>query len=182
MESDDITRLIRAWGAGEAGAGEALFPVLYNDLRRLARAHTTGEGTLQATALVHESFLEFSKNQKADWRDRAQFFAFAATVMRRVMVDYWRERGAAKRGGATDRVLFDELVHTPTGEQLDVGALDAALTKLQAFDERKSRIVELRFFGGMSAEETAAYLGISERTVHREWGLAKAWLGSELQG
>lgn len=180
MQTEDITTLIRAWSAGDRLASEALFPILYADLRRLARAHARGDGTLQATALVHESFLEFSKNGKTDWRDRAQFFAFAATVMRRLMVDYWRERNAAKRGGEGERILFDELIHTPTGEALNVEGLDQALTRLGAMDERQARIVELRFFGGLSAEETAQYLGISLRTVHREWGMAKAWLASEL--
>jgi RNA polymerase sigma-70 factor, ECF subfamily len=182
METQEITTLIRAWGAGDRSACDALFPILYNDLRRIAAAHSRNQGTLQATALVNECFLEFAQGSKSDWRDRAQFFAFAATVMRRLMVDYWREKSTAKRGGDADRILFDELIHTPTGESLDVGALDQALTRLAEMDERQARIVELRFFGGMSAEETAELLGISARTVHREWGMAKAWLASELRG
>jgi RNA polymerase sigma factor (TIGR02999 family) len=122
-----------------------------------------------------------AKTPIPDWRDRAQFFAFAATVMRRLMVDYWRARQAAKRGGVSERILFDELIHTPSGGQVDMEALDEALTRLSALDEKQARIVELRFFGGMSAAETAAHLGISERTVHREWGMAKAWLSSQLE-
>ncbi len=182
MQTQEITTLIRAWGAGDRAACDALFPILYADLRRIAASHARNQGTLQATALVHESFLEFAKGAKSDWRDRSQFFAFAATVMRRLMVDYWREKSAAKRGGDADRIQFDELIHTPTGESLDVVGLDRALTRLAEMDERQARIVELRFFGGMSAEETAAYLDISVRTVHREWGMAKVWLASELRG
>lgn len=178
MPDHDVTTLLRAWGSGDQNAAENLFPIVYEELRRLARSQGTRDpqATLQPTALVNEAFLEFAKTPITDWRDRAQFFAFASLVMRRLMVEYWRSRNAAKRGGNAGRILFDELIHTPSGGALDVEALDQALTRLAELDATQARIVELRFFGGMSVEETAQYLGISPRTVYREWGMAKAWL------
>ena len=155
------------------------FMPIYGELRRRMLGI---RGHCRRRRWCMSPFWSSPRGGKSDWRDRAQFFAFAATVMRRLMVDYWREKSAAKRGGDADRILFDELIHTPTGETLDVAGLDQALTRLGEMDERQARIVELRFFGGMSAEETAEYLGVSVRTVHREWGMAKAWLASELRG
>ena len=182
MKDQNVTELLRAWGLGSRAAGEEIFPIVYEELRRIASGQANGDpqATMRATALVNEAFVEFARNPVQDWRDRAQFFAFAATVMRRLMVDYWRRRRAAKRGGSSLPVVFDELVHTPAGAELDIEALDEALTHLATLDATQARIVEMRFFGGMSVPETAQYLNISERTVQREWGMAKAWLSSRL--
>ena len=137
--------------------------------------------TLQTTALVHEAYLRLVGQKKAQWQNRAHFFAIAAQMMRRILVDYARSRDSAKRGAGAPQVSFDEMLAAPTGRAADVVALDQALTTLAQFDERKSRMVELRFFGGLSIEETAEVLGVSPGTVRRDWALAKAWLQSEIQ-
>lgn len=179
---DNITVLLRAWGGGDEIAGEQVYSLIYNELRTMARRHAVGAdgNTLQPTALVNEAFVRMmGAEAKTDWRDRSQFFAFTAVVMRRVILDYSRFRKAAKRDGG--RVVpFDETLHDLAVHGVDIELLDEALTRLAAVDERQAKIVELRFFGGMSVDETASYLNVSPRTVNREWGLAKAWLASAL--
>ncbi|HZO84150.1 MAG TPA: sigma-70 family RNA polymerase sigma factor [Verrucomicrobiae bacterium] len=182
--SEEVTQLLVAWSKGNKGALDQLMPVVYRELHRLARRRLDRENdghTLQTTALVHEAYLRLVGQKKAQWQNRAHFFAIAAQMMRRILVDYARSRDSAKRGAGAPQVSFDEMLAAPTGRAADVVALDQALTTLAQFDERKSRMVELRFFGGLSIEETAEVLGVSPGTVRRDWTLAKAWLQSEIQ-
>ena len=182
--SEEVTQLLVAWSKGNKGALDQLMPVVYRELHRLARRRLDRENdghTLQTTALVHEAYLRLVGQKKAQWQNRAHFFAIAAQMMRRILVDYARSRDSAKRGAGAPQVSFDEMLAAPTGRAADVVALDQALTTLAQFDERKSRMVELRFFGGLSIEETAEVLGVSPGTVRRDWALAKAWLQSEIQ-
>jgi RNA polymerase sigma factor (TIGR02999 family) len=164
---------------------DRLLPVVHAELRRLARVHMRGERTgrtLQPTALVNEVYLRLAELHAMDWRDRAHFFAMASRLMRRVLVDAARARDAGKRGHNLVRVTFDEarLADARRGDAPDVLALDEALTALAAVDERKSKVVELRFFGGLTVEETAEILGVSDQTVVRDWSTAKLWLRREL--
>jgi RNA polymerase sigma factor (TIGR02999 family) len=180
-----ITALLRAWGDGDDAALEELTPLVEAELRRLARAHLARERrghTLQATALVNEAFLRLTGARKMRWQDRAHFLGISARLMRRVLVDHARSRGYRKRGGGADRVTLDEGLVTSPPLALDVIALDRALDALAAVDVRKSRVVELRFFGGLSVEETADVLHVSADTVKRDWRLAKLWLLRELEG
>ncbi len=183
--NEELTKLLRAWGEGDRRAGENLFPLIYEELRRVARRQGGASGrTVHPTALVHEAFIELANAEKADWRDRRQFFAFAAVVMRRRVVDHARRKGAGKRGGGLEADRFDEQLHTviaPRASDLDFESLDEALGRLEALDPEQARLVELRFFAGLSVDETAECLGISPRTVAREWGLAKAWLAGQLR-
>ncbi len=182
MGSSDVTLLLRAWGDGDPSAAEELFPVIYEQLKNLARlrAVSTETPSLHPTALVHEAFIAMSNDARADWRDRAQFFAFAAVVMRRIMLQSARARKADKRGGEYAWVQFDELYHSPISVTVDFELLDAALTRLEQLDPTQARIVELRFFGGLAVEETAEILNISPRTVNRQWAFAKAWLAQQV--
>jgi RNA polymerase sigma factor (TIGR02999 family) len=181
----EITSLLRAWRGGDAGAGDRLIEALYGELREMARRRLAGERpshTLQTTALVHEAFIRLAGQRRVTWRDRGHFLALAATVMRRVLVDRARARRAAKRGsGVTAGVLTDAVTAgvDPATEILDV---DRALEKLGASFPRPARVVELRFFGGLEVEEIAAVVGVTERTVDRDWAFARAWLARELQG
>ncbi len=179
----DVTQLLRAWTDGDAGAGDRLIPLVYAELRRRAAAYLRRERrghTLQPTALVNEAYLRMVDQRRAVWQNRAQFFAVASQVMRRVLVDRARARKMAKRSGRWARVgLADsELVTQPV--DVDVLALDAALNALAAFDARKSRIAELRFFGGLSLQETAQAMELSVATVERDWQAARAWLFKSL--
>jgi len=180
-----VTDLLRAWGAGETGASEALVPLVYAELRRQARRVLAGEGeghTLQATALVHEAWLRLDGQHDARWESRTQFLAVAALTMRRVLVDHARARRALKRGGGGTQVTLgaaSEAAATP--EDVDVLALDEALTRLATMDPRKARLVELRYFAGLSMPEAAATLGVSLATVGREWAVARMWLRRELE-
>jgi RNA polymerase sigma factor (TIGR02999 family) len=188
--STEITGLLRAWGAGDTGALERLIPRVYNDLRRAARRHMRNErpgNTLESTALVHEAFLRLVDVQRADWKDRAHFFAVASQMMRRILVDAARARLSAKRGGdlqreehsgAPDLDQIPDLSSRRDGELL---AIHEALDALVRIDARKARVIELRFFGGMSVDETAVVLAVSPQTVMRDWKLAKAWLTRELK-
>lgn len=158
-------------------------PLVYDELRGLARQYLQRERrdhTLQATGLVHEAYLRLVDQTATTWRDRAHFFAVAASVMRRVLVDYARAHRAAKRGGALEKIELDEAVALTPERHVDLVALDDALKDLGAFDPRQSQIVELRFFGGLTVEEVAEVLEISPRTVKREWRLARAWLRREI--
>lgn len=180
---DNVTCLLEAWSKGDRAALDRLLPLVYRQLRRIARRHLKGERpghTLQSAALVNEVYLKLVGQREAHWQDRAHFFGVAAQLMRRILVDYARSRGCDKRGGAALRVDLDEAAGVSADEGAEVVALDEALAALSEFDERRSRVVELRYFGGLSIEETAAALSLSPRTVMREWTLAKAWLRREL--
>ena len=171
------------WNSGDQKAPERLMPLVYDELRQLARGYLQRERsnhTLQATGLVHEAYLRLVDQTSMSWQNRAHFFAVAATAMRRILVDYARSHRAEKRGGDREKIEFDEAL-APAGERaVDLIALDEALHDLGAFDERQSRIVELRFFGGLTNEEIGEVLEISARTIKREWRLAKAWLRREI--
>ena len=181
----DVTGLLQRIADGSKEAEATLFAVVYQDLRQIARRALRREGkhhTLQTTAVVHEAYLRLARPRTAVFNNRTHFFAVAATVMRRVLVDHARAKHAEKRGGANEPVQldgFDPAVSMDKPEQ--VLAVDAALTRLSQVDERQARIVELRFFAGLTVEETAAALDISPRTVKREWQVARAWLYGELQ-
>jgi len=178
-----VTALLVAWGAGDGGAFERLVPLVEAELHRIARRYMKGERldhSLQATALVNEAYLRLVDTQRVRWQDRAHFLAMSARLMRRVLVDHARARGYQKRGGDAVRVTLVEALGGSDERPHDIVALDDAIEALAAFDERKSRVVELRFFGGLTHEETAQELGISIATVVRDWKLAKAWLLREL--
>jgi RNA polymerase sigma factor (TIGR02999 family) len=180
---ENVTALLRRWQQGDQAATEELLPLVYGELRRIARRHLRGERhghTLEATALVHEVYLRLSGGAELHWNDRVHFYAVAAQMMRRVLVDHARGRDAAKRGGSVIKVSLDEARDPAVESGADVVALDDALAGLEALDPRKSRIVELRFFGGLTLEETAAVLGISVPTVVKETRLARAWLHSQI--
>ncbi|HVE77426.1 MAG TPA: sigma-70 family RNA polymerase sigma factor [Gemmatimonadaceae bacterium] len=187
----DVTGLLVAWGAGDRSAGERLLPAVYAELRRqAARAmrRETSDHTLQATALVHEAYLRLVDQRRVDWRNRAHFFGVAAQVMRRILVDHARSRRAAKRGGGVQRLTLGDALEDPgrrgapgaVDAGLDVLALHEALERLAVLDPDQARLVELRYFGGLTVEQTADALGISPATVKREWAIARGWLRREL--
>jgi RNA polymerase sigma factor (TIGR02999 family) len=185
LPSDDVTGLLRAWGEGDAQALEQLLPLVESELRRLARAYMARERpdhTLQTTALVNEAFVKLVDARRLPWQDRAHFLGIAARLMRRVLVDHARARGFAKRGGGVRRIELNESIAGTSMPDLNLLALDRALDKLMQVDERKCRVVEFRFFGGLSVEETADVLQVSPETVKRDWRLAKLWLLRELAG
>jgi RNA polymerase sigma factor (TIGR02999 family) len=174
-----VTSLLRQWSGGDTRALEQLVPVVYDELRRLAQYHLQQERdghTLQATALVHEVYLRLCSQDDLQWEDRAHFFAVAARMMRRILVDHSRRHRAGKRGGAVVHARLDHVPAVATDQQFDLLALDGALEQLAAFDSRKCRVVEMRFFTGLRAKEIAAVLRITEATVRRDWMVAKAWL------
>ena len=180
-----VTDLLRAWTDGDDGALERLTPLVEAELRRLARGYMRRERrdhTLQTTALVNEAFLRLTDARRVRWQDRAHFLGISARLMRRVLVDHARSRGYRKRGGGAERVTLDERVLGAPEADLDLLALDRALDALAAADARKCRVVELRYFAGLSVEETAEVLGVSPDTVKRDWRLAKLWLLRELEG
>jgi RNA polymerase sigma factor (TIGR02999 family) len=180
-----VTELLHAWRAGDAGAGDALVPLVYAELRRQAQRALRREGeghTLQATALVHEAWLRLDGQHDARWESRTQFLAVAAQMMRRVLVDHARTRRALKRGGGGTQVTLGHAGNAAApSDQVDVLALDDALARLAVIDPRKARLVELRYFAGMSIPEAATALGISQATVGREWAVARMWLRRELE-
>jgi RNA polymerase sigma-70 factor (ECF subfamily) len=181
--SHRITRLLRAWSQGDDAALAELTPLVHAELRRLARGYMKAERrdhTLQATALVNECFLRLMDARHVHWQDRAHFFALSARLMRRILVDVARARRYDKRGGGAEHVPLDEQVPAVESGR-DLVALDDALHSLATIDQRKSHVVELRFFGGLSHEETADILGVSTKTVMREWQVAKMWLLRELR-
>ncbi len=183
--SHQVTQLLNDWTNGSDVARDQLMPFVYEELRRLAHRHMRLERpghTLQTSALVHEAFMRLIDQRNVDWRNRAHFFAIAAQMMRRILVDYARSRRYAKRGGSARQISLDENLIISEGRSAEVVALDDALKGLEKFDKRKSRIVELRFFAGLSIEETAELLGVSPGTVMRDWTLAKAWLRKEMMG
>jgi RNA polymerase sigma factor (TIGR02999 family) len=178
-----ISQLLADWANRDSAAREQLVPMVYEELRRLAHHHMRGERaghTLQTTALVNEVYLRLAGIDGLRWRDRAHFFAMAATLMRRVLVDYARQRGREKRGAGLSVVSLDENA-VAAQPAVDIVALDDALAQLASVDPQQSRVVELRFFAGLSVEETAEALGISPATVKRDWATAKLWLYNELR-
>jgi RNA polymerase sigma-70 factor, ECF subfamily len=182
--SRDVTQLLRAWSDGDETALELLVPLIEDELRRLARAYMARERkghTLQATALVNEVFLRFPEAGRLRWQDRAHFIGVAARLMRRVLIDHARVRGRRKRGGAVERVTLDEQALTVGEPSVDIIAVDRALEDFARIDPRKSQVVELRFFGGLSLEEIADVLHVSVETVKRDWRLARLWLSRALQ-
>jgi RNA polymerase sigma factor (TIGR02999 family) len=183
MSAPDITRLLKAWREGSLEARDRLVPVVYDELRRRAAAHLRRERsghTLQPTALVHEVYLRLANQDRADWQNRAQFFAVASQIMRRVLVDRARARKMAKRSGRWARVSLVEDVAHAAPRDVDVLDLDLALDELAAFDSRKARVAELRFFAGLSLEEIGPVLGTSVATTMRDWQAARAWLFNRL--
>ena len=180
----DATQLLRAWSEGDEEALNELVPLVEKELHRLACAYMLRERqghTLQATALVNEVFLRLAHTSNPRWQDRAHFVGVAARLMRRVLVDHARSRGYRKRGGGVLRVPLDQVPLITPEPKVDVLAVDRALEAFAKIDPRKSQVVELRFFGGLSVEETAEVLGISEETVKRDWRVAKLWLARELE-
>jgi RNA polymerase sigma-70 factor (ECF subfamily) len=180
-----VTALLRAWSGGDESALEELIPLVETELRRLARIYMARERlghTLQTTALVNEAFVRLVDARKLQWQDRAHFLGIAARLMRRVLVDHARVRGMKKRGAGAHAVSFDEGLAVSLAPDVDVLALDRALQALAAVDARKCQVIEMRFFGGMTVEETAAALRVSPDTVKRDWRLAKLWLLRELEG
>ncbi len=183
--AEDVTELLLQWSQGNREALDELMPLVTGQLRELARSHLRGERlghTLQPTALVNEVYLRLVDRRRVSWQSRAQFFGFAASTMRRILVDYARARRTAKRGAGVEPITLDETVGLTTGKGIDVIALDEALKSLAQLDERQSRLVELRFFAGLTVEETAEVLGIGTATVVRDWSTAKAWLYAQLTG
>jgi len=181
--SSDVTRLLREWSAGSAQALDALIPLVYDDLHRAAHLYMAREApdnTLQTTALVNEVYLRLAGGRPTNWNDRSHFFAVCATVMRRILTDMARARRSLKRGGSADHLPLDDEILVSISPRVDLLALDEALTGLAAVDQRQARVVELRFFGGLSVAETAEALHVSPETVHRDWRLAKEWLLHEL--
>ena len=178
-QNADITAELVAWREGEPSAREKLFPLVYDELRRIAHRHLARERTdhtLDTTALVHEAYLKLVDQTRAEWTDRTHFFAVAATAMRRILVDYARRYHTDKRGGAPRRVSLTDSMLVADERADTLLAVDEALTELARIDERLSRVVECRFFGGLTEEETAEVLGITARTVRRDWIKAKGWL------
>jgi RNA polymerase sigma factor (TIGR02999 family) len=190
----EVTRLLQRWGAGDASALEHLWPLVYDDVRRLARrqmARERADHTLQGTALVNEAFIRLSGQRVLDWQNREQFLSLAAQIMRRVLVDHARQRGAQRRGDGAQRLsLHDtqaafevdaaQALDVLKDDRVDLLAIDSALSRLQQIDAAQGRIVELRYFGGLTLEETARVVGVSLATVKREWAMARAWLRREL--
>lgn len=183
--SHDVTALLHAWTAGDRAAGDQLMTVVYQELRNRAAGQLRRERrghTLQPTALVHEAYVRLVDQRRVEWQNRGQFFGVACQMMRRILVDHARAHRMAKRSGQWARVTLDEALRATPPVDVDVLDLDAALTRLAAFDPRKSQLAELRFFGGLSLEEAAEAVGISRATAERDWQAARAWLLKELRG
>ena len=179
----EVTRLLVAWGDGDRAALDRLMPLVHTELRRLARHYISRERpghTLQSTALVNEAYLRLVEQESMRWENRTHFFGIAAHLMRQILVDHARSRQAAKRGGGQYRLSLSRVDRSASAPDLDLLALDEALGRLEALDPQKSRIVELRYFGGLGIEETAEVIGISPATVKRDWSMARAWLRSEI--
>jgi RNA polymerase sigma factor (TIGR02999 family) len=183
--ASEVTQLLSEWGKGNQAALDALVPLVYQDLHQRARnylRHERPDHTLQPTALIHEAYLRLVDERTPEWNGRAHFFAIASRVMRQILVDHARRHGAGKRGSGAANVSLDEALVPARSENDELIALDEALAKLAAFDERKSRIVEMRYFGGCTVEETAEALGVAGITVMREMRLAEAWLRRTMRG
>lgn len=183
MVTQDITLMLKAWGNGDSEALEQLTGIVYDELHRLAHNHLRREqpgGLLQTSVLVNEAWLRLIDAERVDWQNRAHFFGISAQLMRQILVDFARHRQSQKRGGQLFRVTFDEAADLALEQAADLVALDDALQALTALDPRQSKVVELRFFGGLSIEETAEVLAVSPGTVRRDWRMARAWLFREL--
>lgn len=181
--SNSLTQLLQQAQVGDRAALDELLPLVYQELRRIASRQLANERanhTLQATALVHEAYLRLIDQHSVDWRNRAHFFSIAAEMMRRILVNHAVNRQAQKRGAGETLLSIDEIISFPNKQNLDLVLLDAALNRLAEFDPQQARIVELRFFAGLTNEEVAEVLGVSDSTVKREWRSAKAWLAAQL--
>jgi RNA polymerase sigma factor (TIGR02999 family) len=181
----NVTELLVAWGQGDRAALDALMPVVYAELRRIARGYLARERrdhTLQTTALVHEAYLKLVDQRRVQWQSRAHFFGVAAQMMRRILVDHARARLAGKRGAGAETIALEVAPELSAKARVDLLGLDEALDRLTRLDARQGRLVELRFFGGLSIEEAAEVLDISPATISREWVMAKAWLYKEMGG
>ena len=182
---ENVTQLLIDWSKGDKEALDNLVPLVYDELRRQAARylrHERAGHTLQTTALIHEAYLRLVDQRNVHWQNRAHFFGIAAQMMRRILVDHARTKKRAKRGGSDIRVSFSEATLKAPDQDLDIVALDEALEHLAEIDEQQSKIVELRFFSGLTVEETAEVMGISAATVKRNWSMAKAWLHREISG
>ena len=178
-----ITDLLIGWGQGDKGALDRLMPLVYNELRNVARHHLAAEDglhTLESAALVNETYLRLVQQERVEWRNRAHFFAISARMMRRILVDHARQRRTEKRGGARPRLSLDQSLGLTEQKDLDVVALDDALSALSKLDPQQAHVIELRFFGGLTIEETSEALNISPATVTRDWVTAKAWLYDQI--
>jgi RNA polymerase sigma factor (TIGR02999 family) len=183
--ANEVTQLLVSWGNGDQQSLESLIPLVYDELRRQARRYLRRERpdhTLQSSALVHEVYVRLIDQRQANWHNRSQFFGVAAQLMRRILVDHARSRGAVKRGAGVTKLAIAEEVAAIEMQNVDLIALDTSLTKLEQIDPQQCRIVELRFFSGLSIEDTADALSISPATVKRDWAMAKAWLYREISG
>jgi len=183
-EAHEVTVLLSALKQGDDAAAARLMPLIYDELRRLAGSYMRRERTdhtLQATALVHEAYLKLVEQRSTDWQNRAHFFGVAAQLMRRILVDHARGHTRQKRGGEHAKVSLDEALVFAEQQADEVLAVDDSLNQLAKMDPRQARVVELRFFGGLSVEETADVLGVSPKTIKREWSVAKAWLTADLK-
>ncbi|HZT38911.1 MAG TPA: sigma-70 family RNA polymerase sigma factor [Bryobacteraceae bacterium] len=181
---NNVTRLLLEWGGGNRDALDALTPLVYDELRRLAGRYLRRERvdhTLQSTALVHEAYMRLVDQRNVKWQNRAQFFGLAAELIRRILVDHARAKQAAKRGGSAVKLALDEALDAPSARDLELVRLDDALQGLAEVDPQQSRIVELRYFAGLTIEETAEALGVSPATVKRDWVVAKAWLKRQME-
>ena len=180
----EVTQLLARWTEGSDAALHALIPLVYDELHRLAHAYLLGERrdhTLNTTALIHEAYLQLRDVQALEWQSRAQFYGLAARIMRHILINYASRRKAQKRGGGRHPVALDDVALVAHERAEELLALDEALTRLEALDERQSRVVEYRFFGGLNIDETAEALGVSAATVSRDWTMARAWLNRELK-
>jgi RNA polymerase sigma factor (TIGR02999 family) len=183
-DQHDMTRLLKAWSGGDRQALDDLLPVVYSEVRKLARSYLRRERpdhTLQATALVNEAYIRLIDQRDVQWQNRAHFFGIAAQIMRRILVDHARMQKAGKRGSGVNPVVLDEALEVASDQHLDFVALDDALNALAELDPRQAKIVELRYFGGLSIEETAEVVQLSPATVKREWAGARTWLRRELE-
>ena len=184
-DQPNITELLVGYGRGDKESLDQLMPIVYDELRRQAARYLRRErpgNTLQTTALIHEAYVRLVDQRNVQWQNRAHFFGIAAQLMRRILVDHARTKKRAKRGGSDIRVSLGDATASVKGQDLDVVALDEALERLAQIDAQQSRVVELRFFSGLTVEETAEVMGISNATVKRDWSMAKAWLHRELSG
>jgi len=183
MSTQNITQLLERWGNGNKEVLDELLPIVYDELRRQAARYLRRERighTLQTTALIHEAYIRLVDQRNVRWQNRAHFFGIASQLMRRILVDHARTKKRAKRGGSDIRVSLTDIAASTKAEDLDVIALDEALNRLSTIDQQQARIVELRFFSGLTVEETAEVLSISPATVKRDWSMAKAWLHREI--
>ena len=181
--SSNVTQMLHDWSHGDREVLDKLVPVVFEELRRQAARYLKRERpghTLQTTALIHEAYIRLIDQKNVHWQNRAHFYAISAKLMRRILVDHARSRQAAKRGGSDIKLPLEEAMNASEGREVDLVALDEALERLAAIDPQQSRVVELKFFSGMSVEETAEVLGVSTRTVKRDWNVAKAWLRRQI--